>query len=209
MDSLQEIWRHVLNAVFDNPNISQASYNLWFRELELIRLTDTTAFIGTGKDFKAQILETRYKTILSKELCELIGFDVNLVFISLEDNTKTPDEIVDDYINGIEKVDPDPNPDLYPSEPEENTAELSQEAIVNRPKNKQDYTFDNFIAGNTNDFARNACMAVAQNPANMFNPLFIYGAPGLGKTHLLYAIYNYLLKNQNNLNLPLYHYLKL
>ena len=58
-----------------------------------------------------------------------------------------------------------------------------------------EYTFDNFIVGNTNKFAHAACFAVANHPATNYNPLFIYGHSGLGKTHLMYAIINLMKKN--------------
>ena len=63
-----------------------------------------------------------------------------------------------------------------------------------------DYTFDNFIVGNSNKFAHAAALAVANNPASTYNPLFLYGPSGLGKTHLMYAITNKLLEHSRDLN---------
>lgn len=196
MDSLQELWNHVLNTVLDTPDISQASFNLWFKDLTLLRLTEDIAYVGTPVEFKRQILTKRYSKMLEEILGELIGFDIKIAFISTEDSSdKTPDELVDDFIHGIERETPKPNPDLYPEEPPEEPSEALP--IPNRPKNKQEYTFSNFIAGNTNKFARNLCMAVAKNPATDYNPLFIYGDSGLGKTHLLFATMNELLKTSS------------
>jgi chromosomal replication initiator protein len=67
-----------------------------------------------------------------------------------------------------------------------------------------DYTFDTFIVGNSNRFAHAASIAVANAPANSYNPLFIYGGSGLGKTHLLYAIMNHIKQTFPTNNVPLY-----
>ena len=72
------------------------------------------------------------------------------------------------------------------------------DAEVEIMDNGYEYTFDTFIVGNSNKFAHAACLAVAQNPSKAYNPLFLYGNSGLGKTHLLYAIGNEIKKNDSS-----------
>ena len=137
------------------------------------------------------MLETRFYKVLSSALAECLGFEVKLKFESLEKRgddpfkskleeptiVETPEQAREGK-ERAEKINLIINDDLEDSEEKRTVVE--------------EYTFDNFIEGSSNKFAKAVCSAVARAPSTDYNPLFIYGNSGLGKTHLLCAIINYM-----------------
>ncbi len=163
-NDIQNIWllaKESLRGAF-----STTAFGLWFNELQLISLSDTKAVFLCDTDMKQGILQNRHAGTIAEHLKGVIGFDVEVEILSSE---QSEEEMSIGHENGEEK----PGEDIIP--PFEYNFE---------------YTFDNFIVGNSNKFAHAACTAVANNPAFAYNPLFIYGPSGLGKTHLMYAITN-------------------
>ncbi|MBQ7897096.1 MAG: chromosomal replication initiator protein DnaA [Clostridia bacterium] len=189
MDSLNEIWACVLSRVAESGNFSEPTYNLWFRDIELTRLTNNFAVVNVKTQLRKDIISSRYLSILEKHLEEVIGFRVDINLEVIDD--KPPY----DKVNIIE-------PASYVSE-EDNSknveGEVGEGGEIHMKYNPQ-YTFDNFIVGNTNKFAHAACRAIAADKDHFYNPLFIYGDSGLGKTHLLYAITNEVIKNRKDSN---------
>ncbi|MBE6700946.1 MAG: chromosomal replication initiator protein DnaA [Ruminococcaceae bacterium] len=190
MDSLNEIWSCVLSKIAESGEFSEPTYNLWFRDLELVKLTNDFALINTKTQLKKDIVSSRYLSTLEKYLAEVIGFNVAInldIFDDRPDYEKVniverpafrlDDEVSDERIQG----------------------EVGDGGEIYMTYNPQ-YTFNNFVVGNTNKFAHAACRAIAENADHIYNPLFIYGDSGLGKTHLLYAITNEILLRRENTN---------
>lgn len=183
----------LLSSLSEKLDIGSA-FNLWFDGLTLISLDDKLAAFSSPSKLRKNVLSARYKNDISTCLAEIIGFEVEIDIISVEDAGTLPKE-----------------PKIYDSSSEELTVEKevresqgnsfstlfgidSDKSDTSKSEFKIDnittlsqYTFDNFVEGDSNRFAKAACMGVAEEPGFNYNPLFIYGNSGLGKTHLLYA----------------------
>ena len=194
MNELNDITALMLENIKEKLS-SPTIFNLWFGDLELLSLTDETATFKTPTKLRKQILTTKYYEILKDALDDVIGFNVNIEIVYPEDNSKNLQNTDIDEYN--EKKDE-----------EEIAADQKKSEIISSFLNNGDlhknllkeYTFENFIEGESNKFAKAACYAVAKEPT-YYNPLFIYGNSGLGKTHLLYAVINHLKENNPKLNI--------
>ena len=215
MTSLQELWQQVLALIQEKTRISPPSFNLWFYHLSLLRLTDTAAYISVEQDFKLTILATRYLHTIEEALEETIGFPVRAIFLSkehVEEPAVALERAIDEHLeqgglpqgvfSSIEYLSKKElsDPNLFEKEKEKEKPSKSRlltegPFVANLTYNDR-YSFDNFITGASNQFAYSACLAVAQNPSHAANPLFLHGPPGVGKTHLLYAITNELIKKK-------------
>jgi len=174
MESL-ESFSQVFTLVKDQckENLSEIAYSLWIKDIKAEQLKDSTAFLKVSSIFKKNIVEEKYLDMLEKILEEILGFHVDVVILC---------------------------PDA--AEEKEKKPLLSEVSSPLTPGVESQYTFNTFIVGSSNKFAHAATQAVAANPANAYNPLFIYGASGLGKTHLLYAVCNEITKNVADKKLP-------
>ena len=157
-------------------------YELWFKDLKLKEIDDTHAVFSINSDFKQSLMQKVYIGPLSEALKTVIPTDLAVSIISTEG----------DEGFSMPSFSGDPN---MLSEDEKRAAEIANHKrevaeAIERPSIVEEYTFDNFIVGESNNFAHAACIAVANSPVTKFNPLFIYGPSGLGKTHLLYAVTN-------------------
>ena len=178
MQALKDICALVLSSL--RSKNSRPVYELWFKDMKLCSMTGTEAVFSINSDLKQQVLTTQYLEAVTEALQENIGFPLRVSFISTEKE------------EGMSL------PTFTPPPPEKEPTE--EEAVItpsmDNPGIVEKYTFENFIEGDSNKFARSACMAVAFNPFSTYNPLFIYGQSGLGKTHLLYAITNEIKRNK-------------
>lgn len=153
--------------------LSPTAYSLWIAPLKPIEIKDSEIVLALNNDFQKDIVITKYSEKLCKSFKEVLGFDVRLKILVEENESQ----------------------DVTPAKEEKKEPE---EKIVSLDEFKDyPYTFKTFIVGSTNTFAYAACKAVAQNQTGAYNPLFIYGPSGLGKTHLLLAI-----KHEVNLKKP-------
>ncbi|TLM98471.1 MAG: chromosomal replication initiator protein DnaA [Actinobacteria bacterium] len=174
-----EIWAEVLEVI--RGELNEPSYKTWFEPTFPLELTDAGEFvIGVHNEFARSWLEDRYSQLVTSALRQVLGADVRARII------------VDPRAGG----DAEGSSDSAPIE----TPELVHtEAVVTEATSGSDfdpkYNFDTFVVGESNEFARNAALAVAEQPGLKYNPLFIWGGPGLGKTHLLQAIGNYVSEN--------------
>ena len=176
MQGLDEVHAAVMAGV--KELYSSNVYELWFGDLQLISLDDKEAVYKINSDFKQSILQKKYADVLKKAVAEVLGFEVEIVITSSqgEDGISIPHFSAPPPSIIPKKKEDEPKPDIG--------ADIESKKVFSQ------YTFDNFIVGESNKFAHAACIAVARNPATSYNPLFIYGQSGLGKTHLLYAITN-------------------
>ena len=162
---------------------SQTAVNLWFGDLKLVSLDENEAIFVSPTDLKKKIIRQRFAISMADHLNEILGFEPSVVIYSSEDGE------LDLSRKENEK-------EMVTRVPEKR--ELSAEESF-----RSDYTFENFVIGSSNKFASSAAVAVANQDFNdyskkEFNPLFIYGPSGVGKTHLLYAIVNRVLNNYPN-----------
>ena len=204
-----EIRKNVSRPPISNPSI----YELWFDKISVLRMTDAVIFLSVPTDICKIRIETKFLSFITDAVKELYnGLDLKAVLydtqyekVSNEKMDSDEKEILlgdidDDAIPGIisQKKTPAPissnNARNFAADPDQNFME-----ITNGESDKGDetgknfrsrYTFNNFIVGSSNRLAYKACTVVAQYPAEKYNPFFIHGPSGLGKTHLLCAISN-------------------
>ncbi len=167
MSNIQDLWARTLEAI--QEKISKPSFETWLKATEAVELKDDTLVISAPNDFSRDWLESRYAELVRETLREVTGSAVGVRFISQEET---------------EEAQPDETP---PVAGDEDEAESYKTQLNPR------YTFDTFVIGAGNRFAHAASLAVAEAPAKAYNPLFIYGGVGLGKTHLMHAIGHYVL----------------
>lgn len=192
MQNYGEIWNAILAEM--KKEFSETSVNLWFSEIELAAITDKVAVLVVPSNFKHKILEEKFPGVIRRYLAVVLGYETDAVILSSEDGY--PD--LTPYIgaaapaqrNGFMKQEETAKPEI----PETDPIDENQKRFISGDARKR-YTFDNFLVGSSNKYAHGAAIAVAKDPATAYNPLFIYGASGLGKTHLLYAITNQMLEN--------------
>ncbi len=165
-------WVDILD--FISPKIGDEAIDTWFQPLELEGVTEEQATIRVPNRFFGEWLGRNYKDLLIEAFQYVEGIKpTDIIFVLKEEEVKEPLQTV------------------KPVQKEEHRLPLP-------PKNRRQqlpnpkYTFDTFVVGASNQFAHAACLAVAESPAKSYNPLFIYGGVGLGKTHLLNAIGNYI-----------------
>ena len=167
-------------------NNSQTAINLWFGDLKLVSLDVNEAVFVSPTDLKKKILIQRFSVEMADRLKDILGFEPAVVIHSSEHGEV---DLSHHNLKTFEKID----------RGEISREEISKEVVI--PENfRPEYTFDNFIVGVSNKMANSAALAVANQNYNLqdtklYNPLFIYGPSGVGKTHLLYAIVNRIAKN--------------
>lgn len=176
----EEILKKVLLDI--KSNVTQATYDSFISKVKIHNILENPNLVelSTDKEFTSNILNRRYNHVFEDSLKSVLGKSYRVV-IKPEFEYKENNKVIDDTKKSTAY-----NLNFY----------SSKEKIFN-PK----FTFDNFVVGNSNTYAYSACMAVAKNPSSAYNPLFIYGKSGLGKTHLLNAIGIYLLENNENMRI--------
>ena len=178
LNEINEIWSMVKNKI--KQKIGNTAMELWFGDAEITSFSDDNIItLIVGSDFKKKIIIERYLGELEAQFKEFMGFD-----IKFDIESKSSQSSVDEIKKQLSQT---PG-----TEEEEREDEVNNDLNLGStmPTVNFEYTFDNFIVGSSNKFAHAACVAVADRPAQDYNPLFIYGPSGLGKTHLLYAITN-------------------
>ncbi|MCJ8013069.1 chromosomal replication initiator protein DnaA [Paenibacillus sp. KQZ6P-2] len=170
MDShTSELWQQILSII--HTKLSKPSFDTWFKATKAIQMSDHSIVISAPTTFAVEWLESRYTKLVSTTIFEVLGKQVDVRFV-IEENK--PAEVVTQQ--------PAPVP------------QVTQEEAFNHMLNPK-YTFDTFVIGSGNRFAHAASLAVAEAPAKAYNPLFLYGGVGLGKTHLMHAIGHYILEH--------------
>ena len=189
--SYQDVWNNCLTIIRDN--VTAQNFKTWFKPIKAIALVDKTLTIQVPSQFCFEWLEKHYLTLMKKTIMREIGKDAKLEYNILLENSsdKKP------YISRIPssgQADVKNNPISMPISM--STSSIRNPFIIPglqkiniNPQLNESYTFDAYIEGECNRLARSAGFAVSQNPGGTsFNPLFIYGSGGLGKTHLANAI---------------------
>ncbi len=171
-DNLPEVWDKTLHLI--KTELTEVSFNTWIKTIEPISIEGNTVLLGVPNDFTKGILNSRYVTLINNALKQVTSkkYDIQIIIPSEENLQSLKKENQRNNRNALETI---------------TTYNLN-------PK----YTFDTFVIGNSNRFAHAASVAVAEAPAKAYNPLFIYGGVGLGKTHLMHAIGHYILQYNPN-----------
>ncbi len=170
----EQAWQAVLGQLqLDMP---KASFDTWVRNAEIVSYEDNVFIIGVPNAYSRDWLESRLTSKIKRLLCGIMNRTVSLQFIVWQH---------DEELDSVEPLTEEEPGDITP-------AQQKSSALISR------YTFDSFVVGPANRLAHAASMAVAERPAQAYNPLFLYGGVGLGKTHLLHAIGNHCVQHKLN-----------
>ena len=196
-EDLGSVWSVILEYIAEKT--SRLEFNLWFKDLRLAYLDEEKAILLTDGEQKRESINNRFGERLSNLFTEVLGSPIT-VTVYLDKNGSFDLQSVlhpmAPYATGPTPPSPVPMPPsaVTEEEPKENSPYHSREF-------NHEYTFENFIVGSSNKFVYAAATAVANNPYGSYNPLFIYGPSGLGKTHLMYAVTNELKKKNPNIKI--------
>ena len=174
MNVVKEKWTEIIELLRIEHELSNVSFTTWIQPLKVYDVVDNTVFILVNMNASVEYIEKKYLLPLKVCIGEITGIEFEVVFIS-EDDEK---------LNEIQNM-------AIESNQKKKTKSVSEKAGLN-PK----YTFDTFVVGGNNNFAHAASLAVAESPGEVYNPLFLYGGVGLGKTHLMHSIAHFIL-NKN------------
>ena len=173
MNIVEEKWPEIIEHLRVEHELSNVSFTTWIQPLKVYEVIQNTVFILVNMNASVEYIEKKYLLPLKVCIAEITGTEFEVVFIS-EDDEKL-NEIQNMSIEASQK---------------KRTKSAAEKAGLN-PK----YTFDTFVVGGNNKFAHAASLAVAESPGQAYNPLFLYGGVGLGKTHLMHSIAHFTLQN--------------
>ena len=179
MNIIEEKWDSVVDTLSTEFGFSPISINTWIKPLQVQRYDSdgVTLFIyvpidemGINEDFINSYINKKFTTPLRSTIAELTGLDCTKIVYTVEQNV-------------VKEADSSSNTDN------------SFNNILEKANLNPEYTFENFVVGSNNKFAHAASLAVAESPGEIYNPLFLYGGVGLGKTHLMHSIAHFILEN--------------
>ncbi|ACB83600.1 chromosomal replication initiator protein DnaA [Natranaerobius thermophilus] len=177
-ENMEELWSKTLEEL--KQQLSKPSFETWFQSTEPVEMSSTDLYISVPNEFTKDWLNSRYKNSIENSLKKISGKQLKIKFLLPGEKIK-----MEEQNNENEEK---------PESTSKKSSQGSEHTTWLNPK----YTFDTFVIGNANRFAHAASLAVAEAPAKAYNPLFIYGGVGLGKTHLMHAIGHYVLSHQPN-----------
>jgi chromosomal replication initiator protein len=188
MDAKQ-VWRAALGEL--QVSLSPANFETWLKETALVAVDDNRFRVAVPNGFAKDWLETRYRSLISQTLARVVGYSVQVDF-----------EVREGVIAEPPEGDAEPGQPAATARPASGSASPAPGQQVRLEPGRAGgpegasasinarYTFRNFIVGSANRLAHAASLSVAERPGHAYNPLFLYGGVGLGKTHLMHAIGN-------------------
>ncbi|SDF54095.1 chromosomal replication initiator protein DnaA [Sporolituus thermophilus] len=202
---LAALWEQVLSMV--QKEIARPIFDNWVKSSMLpLGLVDSTLEIGVPKQFVKEWVETRYAGLISRTVSTILQRPIDVRFINMDENADTLEEAIATETAVTRTDDAPKDTSLPPAAPspapaaKPETTPLRITVNEDPPTNlNPKYVFETFVIGNSNRFAHAAALAVAEVPAQVYNPLFLYGGVGLGKTHLMHAIGHRIRQNHPHL----------
>lgn len=186
---ISELWSTIksdLQSLFPHD-----VYQTWFENLEAVELTNDKVILEVPNDFAAIWVQDNYNDLLLKRFLMALGHSVTIEYkVNAEGQEAAASRAEMVHKNRMKSELSDAG--LVSKKPRKGVGEEGQDVYLLNPKN----TFDNFVVGSGNQLAHAACIAVANAPAKAYNPLFLYGDTGLGKTHLMHAVSHAILNNK-------------
>ena len=176
--NFDDIWIKVLEII--KKELNPVSFSTWFSDTKIHNITDSKVYLLVPMPLHKRMFLSNYYDIITDSFTNVLGEEKEIECLLEEEINAPIEKMVAQVVD---------NPDVI-----HRTSNLKFDSNLNKSLN-----FDNFVVGDTNKFARTAALAVAQNPGVQYNPLFIYGKSGLGKTHLMHAIGNYITENNKDL----------
>ena len=190
-DDLKKLWKDVMAEI--ELNISRANFVTWFKNSAIISKDKNTVTVATNSNFAKEWLENRYNKYIKKALEKLAPEIENVIYkVEPIENIQKFQTVIEEG-KKIETVKV-----KKPAEQSESLTKIAQDPNTNL---NSKYTFDNLVVGSHNELAHAAALAVLDNLGSKYNPLFIYGGVGLGKTHLMQALGNAFRQNNKKLNI--------
>ena len=185
-DDLSSVWSVILEYI--SEKFSKLEFNLWFKDVKLVYLDEEKAFLLTDTEVKSNSINQNFGERLSALFSDALSSPIKVTTYFSKDGSFD----LEAALGG--------KPVSVAIEEEAPAQPVSEPSYQPREFN-QEYTFENFIVGSSNKFVYAAATAVANNPSGSYNPLFIYGPSGLGKTHLMYAVTNEMKKKNPNIKI--------
>lgn len=175
MNIVEEKWADIIEYLRTEHELSNVSFTTWIQPLKVYDVIDDTVYIMVNMNASVEYIEKKYLLPFKVCIAEITGIEYDVVFISEDD----------------EKLNELRNMSIEADHKRKNKS-LFEKAGLN-PK----YTFDTFVVGGNNNFAHAASLAVSESPGEVYNPLFLYGGVGLGKTHLMHSIAHFILEKNS------------
>ena len=175
LELLKEKWDKILESIRDDNELSNVAFKTWLLPLKVFRIEGNILKITAPFEQAATYVENKYKTFLYVAVAEAMGEEYEIRIITEDEALK-------------EKPLESETPKKAAAAPAPKVAEEQKTNLNPR------YTFDTFVIGSNNRFAHAAALAVAESPGKEYNPLFLYGGVGLGKTHLMHSVAHYILQ---------------
>jgi chromosomal replication initiator protein len=183
------LWQAVLGEI--ELSVSRGNFVTWFKKTQLIQHTDEAVVIGVPNVFIKQQLERKYNDLILETL-KKNGVDPARIDYKISQVTQTVVEPDEPIVRPTAITSPYPVSTEFPNRSTNSLTHNYRQGLNER------YTFDNFVVGSGNELAYAACQAVATQPGTKYNPLYLYGGVGIGKTHLIQAVGNAMLSRKHD-----------
>ncbi len=192
------LWNAVVDGVRATGDLSNTALDYWFGNMHIELIDGDLLLLSADNDIIKKVVTEKYFSQLTKAVADVMGEG-----IQIEITVQRPDVVLEGegrVISPLRRAEEIAAEEEAARQKEAAQREAVRHASERRLTYNPEYTFDNFIVGSSNRIAYSAAKAVANNPASAYNPLFIYGPSGIGKTHLMYAITNKLLAEMPTMN---------
>ncbi len=173
MNIIKENWNQIIEKLKVEYEVTDICMKTWIHPLEVSHIEGNTVYISVEDKQSIEIISKKYQVILGVCIAELTGQEYNIIFVAKSDLTSS---------NNLKSND--------------SNAQLNE--LLSNANLKLNYSFDTFVVGKNNTLAHGIALAVAESPGEDYNPMFLYGGVGLGKTHLMHSIARYVIEQNMN-----------